>query len=244
MKYPIRIILIALMGLMVITQGCQQDIKQTPKISVTPLIKTDCIVYYFRKDNAPYITQQQHNFDPAAGYLEIVAREPSGQYIFTLKKEDFNSTQQLTPFLSGLPASFINQNLATSIFYSFVASSGILDTDSLASSKPAVKLEGQWYKPIGAPWPNEGVQVNLLENLNTNQIDRVELNNQKTQTRWMALAYNHRYSKELNTIVPRKIDIFDIQDGLASKKLIIQFDYKNVLNSSSKKGNNENISGN
>ena len=244
MKYPIRITPIVLMGLMVITQGCQQEIKQAQTISIRPFIKTDCIVNYIRKDKAPYITRQQLGFNPAVGYLEIIAQEPTGLYHFTLTKEKFTSEKQPSVFLSGLPASFVNQDLATCVFYSFLSGAGILETDSFASSENPIKLEGQWYKPIRTPWPNESVQITLLRNLNTNRIDRVELDNQKSDVRWMTIIYNYRYSNELNTMVPRKIDIFDIQDGLASKKLIIQFDYKSVLINTSKNGKNENISGN
>ena len=241
MKYPIRIMPIVLMGFMAITQGCQQDIKQTQMISIKPSIKADCVVSYIRKDIAPYITQQQLGFDPVAGYLEIIAQEPTGLYHFTLTKGKFTSTKKSSLFLSDLPASFVNQDLATCIFYSFLAGSGILDTDSFASSENTIKLEGQWYKPIRTPWPNESVQVTLLKNLNTNRIDRVEFNNQTSDVRWAAIAYNYRHNNDLNSLVPRKIDIFDIQDGLASKKLIIQFDYKSVLINTSKTGKNENI---
>ena len=75
----------------------------------------------------------------------------------------------------------------------------------------------------------DDLQVTLLKNRETNRIELVQLQDAASETLWLVQSYNLRYSKELDTLVPMKIDVFDIRDGIASKKLIIQFDYKSIL---------------
>ena len=205
-------------------------------------ITADCVVSYFRQGQAPYMTNQQHRLNPATGYLKIIADEPDCRYAFTLKKGQFYSSDKLTEFLSGLPAKFVNQPLATAVFYSFVAGADLLGTESLVVGEK-IKLEGQWYEPLQAPWPQKDIQVILLRNTSTNRIDSVGITQYKEglsledvqanvsdaiEQRWLTRSYNLRYNSDLNTLTPRTIDIFDVNDGIASKKRIIMFEYKTV----------------
>ena len=248
MKYSKNSTLTALLSALLLLGGCGQVLQQQQPPQEMPVqtasVIADCVVNYFQKDNAPYITQQQHGFNPETGYLQIVAKEPTGQYKFTLNKGNFNSTKQLTPFLSGLSASFVNQSLATALFYSFTAGAGLLNTAGFETQE-AVKIEGQWYQPSLPPRQSGNAMISLLKNLDTNRFELVELSQTQMkdsspelevitdtvtiQKKWLLRNYNYRYSKELDTLVPMKIDIFDIRNGLASKQLIIQIDYKSIL---------------
>ena len=222
-----------LLALLVLVGGCgqvsqQQQQQTTQEIPTqTASIVADCIVNYFQKDGIPYITQQQHRFDPKTGYLQIAAIEPSGLYQFTLNKDSFSSSRQLTPFLSGLPASFVNEQLATAVSYSFTTGAGLLDTAQFETLEMK-KIEGQWYQPMQAA-NNTEIQITVLRNKGTNQADLVKLQDTEHEIQWLIKSYNLRYSKELDTLVPMKIDLFDIRNGLASKQLIIQIDYKGIL---------------
>lgn len=214
----------------VLSGGCQrtsrpQSVSKT-KSDIAPLVNADCVVSYFQKDSAPYITQQQHSFNPSPRFLEITATEPTGVYTFTLIKEQFTAAKQPTAFLSGLPASFVNKMLATAVFYSFCSGSGILDTTAWATDE-ATRIEGQWYTPIRVP-AGTGLEITLYRNGNQNRVELVEITDAASQDKWLLQSYNLIYSKELDTLVPRKIDVFDIQDGLASKRLMIQFELKNI----------------
>lgn len=226
--------IVLLSALLVIMAGCGQ-VSQQPQQQPAQEISTqaasiiaDCVVNYFQKDGVPYITQQKHHFKPETGHLQIIATEPSGLYQFTLNNNIFSSSKQLTPFLSGLPASFVNEQLATAVFYSFTAGVGLLDTAKFETQE-TTKIEGQWYEPIKAAANDTGVQVTVLRNRGTNQIDLLKLQSSEHEIQWLVKSYNHRYSKELDTLCPMKTDIFDIRNGLASKQLIIQIDYKGIL---------------
>ena len=222
---------VLLLTLSVLIGGCGQvSQQQQPAQEMSgqkASIIADCVVNYFQKDSAPYITQQQHRFSPEAGYLQIVATEPSGPYQFALNKDSFSSSRQLTPFLSGLSASFVNQQLATALFYSFTAGADLLEAGGFETAEP-IKIEGQWYEPMQAA-NNTEIQITVLRNKGTNQADLVKLQDTEHEIQWLIKSYNLRYSKELDTLVPMKIDLFDIRNGLASKQLIIQIDYKGIL---------------
>jgi hypothetical protein len=214
----------------VLAGGCQQKSRQqstSETISdIKPLINADCIVSYFQKDSAPYITQQQHSFNPSPRYLKITATEPTGIYTFTLKNKQFNTVKQPTQVLSALPASFVNEMLATAVFYSFCSGSGMLDTAGWATDA-AARIEGKWYTPIRVP-TGSGMNITLYRNGDQNRVELVEIADAASQATWLLQSYNMLYSKELDTLVPRRIDVFDIQNGLASKRLMIQFEYKNI----------------
>lgn len=244
MNYSRTIVSIALaLSLSFLLSGCGEVSHQTtPEITPENTITTDCIASYYRQGQAPYITQQQHQFAPTSGSLKITANEPDDRFQFALNKDTFSQSKPLTDFLSALPAEFVNQPLAAGVFYSFVAGSGLLPTESLTTGE-LFKLEGQWYEPLQTAWPKRNFQVILLKNMATNRIDSVGINQFKNgltpdamqlkpsetiEQRWLIRSYNLRYNKALNTLVPRTIDIFDMTEGIASKKRIIQFEYKSV----------------
>ncbi|MBL7214775.1 MAG: hypothetical protein ISS71_03745 [Phycisphaerae bacterium] len=234
MRHSKNSIQIALLSaLLVLMGGCsrisqkkQQPTQEMPDQSAS--IIADCIVNYFQKDYVPYVTQQQHRFNPKTGYLKIVATEPTGRYTFTLNKDHFASAKQPSSFLSDLPASFVNEPLATAVFYSFTAGAGLLDTTPFETQE-TIKIEGQWYEPMQAAANNTGIQATILRNKGTNKTDLIKLQDTEHEIQWLLKSYNLRYSKELDTLVPMKIDVFDISKGLASKQLIIQFEYKSIL---------------
>lgn len=210
--------------------GCSQQSERisqdTSEIERAAII-TDCIARYYKADGAAYITRQQHSFNPAAGYFQMKALEPSGQLQFTLNNNQYIEIQPKTAALSDIPVSFCNANLAAALFYSFCAGGDLLDTASLSAGQP-VKLEGQWYQPLKTNWSGSSAVITLLRSADTNRIELVELEDSAKGLSWLLRSYNLRYNKELDKRVPRTVDVFDTRSGIASKQLMIQFDYKDV----------------
>ena len=89
------------------------------------------------------------------------------------------------------------------------------------------KVEGQWYQTFTPHWP-ETVKLTLFKSLDTNRIERVEMDDLQQSSTWLLMGYNYRYSKELGETLPRTIDVFDITDGIASKLLMIRFEYNDI----------------
>lgn len=247
MKYSNPFFFALTLALAALLTGCSSshsDTQQQTSSTMTAenIIVADCIVSYFRQGQAPYMTEQQYRLDTQNGKLQIVANEPSGTYTFTLHKEQFTQSRKLTDFLSDLPAGFVSQPLATTVFYSFSASAGLLETGSLESGQD-LKLEGRWYQPLQAPWPKKNNRAILLRSSDNNRIEAVGIAQFANETdasdnamnpslpvaaRWLSRSYNLRYSNELDRLLPRKIDIFDIQKGVASKKLMVQIELKTI----------------
>ena len=209
--------------------GCEQQVqKETQKESSLTMatIQADCIVHYFKTNGSAYITRQQHECNPETGFFRATATEPIGKIQCTLNRDNFTSTGQKKVALSDLPDSFWNKNLATVLFYSFCAGGNLLDTSGMQAGEN-VKIEGQWYRPFKPAWPTD-TDVTLLQSLYTERIELVELKDSQDDSKWLVECYNHRCSKELEERIPRTIDVYDIRDGIASKALMIRFDYKDI----------------
>lgn len=191
-----------------------------------PVIEADCIVQYFKSNGSAYITQQQHRYNPEAGFFEASSKEPTGKVQCSLVQDVFKSSGQKKALLSDLPGSFWDKNLATVLFYSFCAGGGLLDTASMTSGEN-VKIEGQWYQPFTPAWPVDA-DVKILQSVDSSRVELVELTDAQNDVSWLVRCYNYRYSSELRKRIPRTIDIYDTQNGIASKILMIRFDYKDI----------------
>jgi hypothetical protein len=189
-------------------------------------MEADCVVHYFKSNGSAYITRQQHRFNPEAGFFEASSMEPTGQVYCSLMREMYRSSGQKQSPLSDLPDSFWNKNLATALFYSFCAGGELLGTASMIAGDNA-KIEGQWYKTFKPAWPTD-VDVTILQSLDSARVERVELTDPQDDVSWMLRCYNLRFSAELQTSVPRTIDVYNIENGVASKELMVRFDYEDI----------------
>lgn len=220
------IALIVVVGLLFAGCGQSQQKTQDEPVTVTASITTDCIVHYFKTNASAYITRQQHGYNPSAGYFHAVSEEPTGTVQCSLMEDDYQSSGQKKQTLSDLPAAFWSKNLAIAVFYSFSAGGELLETESMLSAEN-VKIEGQWYTPLKPQWPI-GVKVTLLQSPGTKRVEKVLLEDEQEGLSWLIENYNLRYSKEISKRLPRTIDVFDIRNGVASKELMIRFDYKDI----------------
>jgi hypothetical protein len=226
MKRSMFLLIAVVVGLLF--SGCSQSQQETrdESVSVKASITTDCIVHYYKANASAYITGQQHGYNPSAGFFQAVSIEPTGMVQCSLLKDDYNSSGQKQQVLSDLPDTFWSKNLATAVYYSFCAGGGLLETESMASAEN-IKIQGRWYTPLKPQWPG-GASVTLLQSLDTKRIEMVQLEDEQKGLSWLASSYNMRYSKELSNQFPRTVDVFDIRDGVASKELMIRFDYKDI----------------
>jgi len=228
MKRSVSLLLASMVVVGFLFAGCSQSQQETQgePVSVGAAITTDCIVHYYKTNASPYITWQQHGYNPSDGFFQAVSTEPTGTVQCLLLKDDYDSSGLKQQILSDLPSSFWSKNLAVAVFYSFCAGGGLLETESMVSTEN-IKIEGRWYKPLKPQWPS-GVELTLLQSLDTKQIELIRLEDTQAGLAWLVRSYNLRYSKELSERLPRMIDVFDIRDGVASKKLMIRFDYKDI----------------
>lgn len=212
----------------IVLAGCTQV--QTPAADPGEshlTLAAECVVNYYRVDGSAYATQQKHRFVPATGQLQVRAEEPTGTFEYTLQQDQFVASQKSTDALSDLPESFSNPELATLVFYSICAGGALLDTANMPAEEP-IKIQGQWYIPLKPAWPIGDRSVTLFQNQTSGQIELIQISDAAQEIVWLARSYNLRYNSDLEKRLPRSIDIFDIQGGIASKKLMVQFQYKDI----------------
>lgn len=229
MRHSTVLLIAITVALNVTLTGCNRQVRQEgPNEMASPqaAMEAGCIVHYFKSNGSAYITRQQHRFNPEAGFFEAVGKEPTGPVQCSLTRDMYHSSGQKQKLLSDLPDSFWNKNLATVLFYSFCAGGELLDTGSMTAGEN-FKIEGQWYKPFEPAWPAD-VDVKILQSIDSLRVERVELTDPLDDVSWMVRCYNLRYSAELEKSVPRTIDVYNIENGVASKELMIRFDYEDI----------------
>lgn len=230
MKHSVSLLIASIVVVGLLLAGCSQTQRQTQDepVSVKAAITTDCIVHYYKTNASAYMTRQRHGYNPSAGFFRAISTEPTGTVQCSLMKDDFDSSGPKQQTVSDLPATFWSKNLAVAVFYSFCGGGGLLETDLMHSAEN-IKIEGRWYTPLTPQWPS-GVMLTLLQSLDTKRVEMVQLEDEQEGLAWLINNYNLRYSKELSSRLPRMIDVFDIRNGVASKELMIRFDYKDIRN--------------
>jgi len=228
MKNTVSLLIASIVVVGLLLTGCSQSQQKTQDepVAVKAAITTDCIVHYYKTNASAYITRQQHGYNPSTGFFQAVSTEPTGTVQCSLMKDNYQSSGRKQQTLSDLPNTFWSKNLAVAVFYSFCGGGGLLETESMFSAEN-IKIEGRWYRPLKPQWPS-GVKLTLLQSLDTERIEMVQLEDEQGGLAWLINNYNLRYSKELLERLPRMIDVFDIRNGVASKELMIRFDYKDI----------------
>ncbi|HOK66497.1 MAG TPA: hypothetical protein PK054_03540 [Anaerohalosphaeraceae bacterium] len=186
------------------------------------LLKAHAVTAFYLSAGKTYYTEQEHRFCPSLQILEISAEEPEGTVQWKWEKGTFNRPAGGEKTLSGewQPES------ALAVFSGFLYGSGLLSVN-LPPEQPTANLEGQVYTAIPL-LASEGFEATLYKNQKTGIIDRVNIHNKKDNKTLMAILYNWRLLGKREILIPRKIDIFDITNGVSSKKLLIQIEYKEI----------------
>lgn len=208
--------------------GCGRSVERQPDAAALS-VRGDCIetrsVVAYQQENSPYWTDQQQRFCPSSVLLEAWGTEPEGAYNAAFNNGQFSKTGLEGAYMKALPAGLMNAALAELVYYSFTTGAGF-EPAGLTAMAPA-RIEGQRYDVFQVAKPGAGRRVTLYKNADTGLFELVQLTEEKG-CNWMARSYNPRYQDRLQKMVPRKIDIFDIQQGISAKKMLIQFDYIDV----------------
>ena len=206
--------------------GCQMPAKRgTDDLEVLrkDCIETRCVVAYYT-GTTPYWTESRQRFCPSSLLFEAWGAEPEGVYQAAYSRGQFSASGLDRPAIKALPAGLMNAPLAELTYYSFTAGAGF-EPERMTAADTA-RIEGQRYEAFEVKG-GAGRTVTLYRNPDGGHYELVRVADGKGLD-WLARSYNPRYSSRFNRAIPRKIDIFDIQQGIASKKLLIQFDYIDV----------------
>lgn len=222
-------------GCCILFSGCMQQNKESQadmsgeksskgKITVTKnCIQAQAVVTYFLSGDQPYLTDQQHTFCPDSKSLFIQSHEPRGFFTWKWTGGEYSRTPTSTH-----PAdAYWHRPQILAVYAGFLYGGGFLPADALPAEAPT-SLEGQRYTPLVLTISGKEIHAYLYRNLDTHTIDRILVEDPAGGQVFMAKCYNWSYYSPKKLMIPRKIDIFDITNGLASKKMIIEVDYKMV----------------
>jgi hypothetical protein len=187
-------------------------------------IDTRCVAAY-QQGKAPYWTVQQQHFCPQSVLFEAWGTEPEGAYRCTYTKGQFSAAGLDGAAMKSLPAGLMNAPLAELVYYSFTSGAGFEPAEM--SVKESARIEGQQYEAFQISSGSAGRTIMLYKNAVSGNIELVRVADGEALD-WMARSYNPRYHDRFKRMIPRRIDVFDIWQGIASKKLLIQFDYIDV----------------
>jgi len=187
-------------------------------------IETRCVVTYHLNDS-PYWTDQRQRFCPASVVMDAWGTEPEGTWRCTYNKGQFSSSGLNRTYMKSLPAGLMNAMLAELLYMSFTAGGGF-EPAGLTPGE-SVGIEGRRYESFRLGRVGAGHTLTVYQNVATGRMELLRLTDGK-DIDWLAQSYNLRFNARLNRMMPRKIDIFDMRQGIAAKKLLIEFDYIDV----------------
>ncbi|HOQ04044.1 MAG TPA: hypothetical protein PKY88_02370 [Anaerohalosphaeraceae bacterium] len=187
------------------------------------LLKAHAVTAFYLPAGKTYYTEQEHHFCPSLQILEISAQEPEGTVQWKWEKGAFSCS-------AGDPKTWRGEwrpESLLALFSGFLYGSGLLSVSPEPEQTP-VNLEGQVYTAIPFLTDSDGLEATLFKNQKTGIIERVRVHNKKDNKTLMAILYNWRLLGKREILIPRKIDIFDITNGISSKILLIQIEYKEI----------------
>lgn len=199
-----------------------------PGTDSVEVLRQDCIetrsVVAYHRDTAPYWTDQRQRFCPSGGQLEVWGTEPEGAYHCTYSKGQFSKTGLDGSGMNALPAGLMNGPLAELVYYGFTAGAGF-EPGGMKSAEP-VRIEGQRYEAFEIRG-GSGRTVTVYKNAVSEQLELVRVTDVKGLD-WLARSFNPRYNERFQRMIPRRIDVFDVRDGIAAKTLLIEFEFIDV----------------
>jgi hypothetical protein len=231
----LRVFSLLLVFLCVVTGGCRQgdDVTLVEKhldsryACSGDSITAECVVTCYAADGGKYFSEQVHRICPVDGSIEVSADEPQGRGVWLLRDGRFDVVVGKGRF--GRTETVVcDREYAQVISAAMLAGSGMMDV----SSQPAamlVKIEGQWYEPIGLPSrsKDETATVTLYRNRDTGVIDVVGLDGLPGGQTLTAKSYNYQFSSQFGKRMPTKIDLFDgVRLSLTNR--IFDIDYKEI----------------
>lgn len=224
MRYGMIAAIVVMVGLVGCERTGQISSDASRRTCLEGFIKTRCVVSYQQGDT-PYWTDQQQHFCPTVVVFEAWGTEPEGTWRTIFEKGTFTAKGLEGVYTKSLPAGLMSALLAELVYYSFTAGAGFEPTGMIPSEP--VRIEGQRYEVFQAPKSVSGKSLTLFKNADTGFMELAQISDSKG-IQWMARSYNARYNERFKRMIPRMIDIFDIQQGISAKKLLIQFDYIDV----------------
>jgi hypothetical protein len=197
----------------------------------TKTLALDCVVTFYQPDGGFYLTEQHHNINPLSNIIRLSAHEPQGKFVWELSPTTFTvieGTKQADFLPTGLNAEVFAQiiiDITTTPLRLIERKTGLI-----RSAEP-VKIEGQWYYPIGHPIsdkPDRQIHLSNLvyyQNRDNSLVDMLLFTGTDKGSYLAARGYNYQEVEKDGILVPAKIEIFLSDAGGIIHKRLVTIDY-------------------
>lgn len=229
MKIDLKTTALTIVGLLLVSAGCQDTLTTDTAANVPnarskeTTISANCIVTFYLGEAAGYISEQKHLLRPALGDIDITALEPEGTFRRQLAGGVYKSSgPDATAGQS--PVAVIDRDITLAIITAFKVSAGLYTADS-GEKLDQIKIDGKWYLPIKLPnTAATGAGITLFQARDDGAIDLMWVYTaDKSLT--TARPYNMQWLNDAEASVPTKIDIFRRTDGATEDTKILEVHY-------------------
>ena len=194
-------------------------------------LELDCIVTSYRPDGSFYLTKQHHEIEPSSNLIQISAREPQGNLTWKLSPKGLTvmeGTNQGDFLPSGLGA----ENYTKAILDITTTPLRLIERKTgLIRGTELVKIEGQWYYPIGHPISdktdskNNRPNIVYYQNRDNSLVDTILVIDTVNGKYLAVRGYNYHEVEKGGILIPAKIEIYTADSRAVLQKRLVKIDY-------------------
>lgn len=197
----------------------------------TKTLDLDCVVTFYQPDGGFYLTEQRHKIDPSSNIIRLSAQEPQGKFAWELSPAGFTVIEG-TKQGDFLPGGLGAEDFAQAILDITTTPLRLIErkTGLIRSSEP-VKIEGQWYYPIGRPMSDkpdsDTHRPNLVyyQNRDSALVDMLLFAGTDKVACLTVRGYNYHEVENGGIWIPAKIEIFMADVRGVMQKRLVKIDY-------------------
>lgn len=197
----------------------------------TKSLDLDCVVTFYQPDGSFYLTEQQHKINPLTNIIRLSAQEPQGKLVWELSSAGFTAIEG-TKQGDFLPAGLKAEDFAKAVIDITTTPLRLIERKTgLTKSAEPVKIEGQWYYPIGHPISDkpdsQKHQSNLVyyQNRDNSLVDMLMLTCTDEKACVAIRGYNYQEVEKGGILVPTKIEMFLSDAAGIMQKRLVTIDY-------------------
>jgi len=200
----------------------------------TQKLEFDCVVAFYRPDGSYYLTKQHHEIHPWSSLIRVSAQEPQGNFIWEFSPDGMKVIEG-TKQADFLPIGLGAEDYVKAILDITTTPVRLLENKAEYVRSPnPVKIEGQWYYPIGRVKPgepdSEPVQPKLAfyQKRNSSLVDMLWFEGADRGSAFLVRGYNYHEVQKGGVYVPAKIEFFMADVRGVMQNRLVKIDYHQI----------------
>ena len=191
----------------------------------TKKVEFDCIATFYQPNGSYYLTKQHHEILPWSYSIRVSAYEPQGKFVWELSRSGLSIIEG-TKQENFLPMGLDAQDFTKAILDITTTPIRLMDKqEGLSKGTTPVKVEGQWYYPIGQSKTDNHHEIIFYQNRDSSLIDLIWFVSTKGSTSLAVRGYNYQEIQSGGVFIPAKIEIFmtDLQGVIQNRLATIDY---------------------